>query len=474
MNVVFVDDAESRIRHLKRVLDKREFSYVRILDFPFPVDGTTYQAWIQRCQEYSGPLAIILDLDLAWSADFDDVVARGWLTPMHEGEVEFWKGSGLGTYWQGLLLAREALLNPQARPLAIIFASNAALHLTRLAEQLRAKLAGRIASNAGFEVLAYPVESEGTAEDALKKAKKLLSEYPGGLDASIAAFTAGVWRKLRTSSLELCQAKQRSYGFGHPFWAHHTPHGAEMDLGGDPYRAALFEVRDELAADNRALQMLPLCAWSESVAWQNPPIRALAQFDGRARDLSTALHLISEDANRRELVSVYLMLTSDLVPADERYHGKLKHDYLWFNICALGKGLLELVDCFQGVVRDEMQKDERLKKGLVTWVVAERESGVQIEVKQRLRRWYGDDESAEERSTVHWQFGDRLCFCEEPVTPPEQPQPGHSRLGEAYGSLTSVGGRTVVSEAGFQINITSQCFQIGGQDIWLVAEGGTG
>ncbi|MFQ6113619.1 MAG: hypothetical protein ACE5NG_05960, partial [bacterium] len=156
------------------------------------------------------------------------------------------------------------------------------------------------------------------------------------------------WRALRNKAKDICYELGNS-GIGHSKWAHHLPFGGHYWTNpGDKNKVEPFtkRLRNELEMVSPDVEKLPDHYWeavkTEDIpGWDRPPIRALAQFDGDGKDLTAMLHLLQQDINLRPEIQLNI-----LFPPRGQTEYPLKHDFLWFNACALARGLYTLAESF--------------------------------------------------------------------------------------------------------------------------------
>lgn len=135
---------------------------------------------------------------------------------------------------------------------------------------------------------------------------------------------------------------------------------------------------------------LPDFSWTSDVRWEVPPVRALAMSEHLGRDLTRFLHHLCEDIKQSFSGRLNLIFT---YPSDN-----FTHDYLWFNVVALGRAIKLLCSCFA----DELQKVHPVKIGTVMVDVREwcnsDVNGIEIVIRQ-LVEFYIDEE---ERHSSNW------------------------------------------------------------------------
>lgn len=157
------------------------------------------------------------------------------------------------------------------------------------------------------------------------------------------------WRVLRKKAREVC-SKLGENGVGHSEWAHHLPCGGSLwSNPGDSKNIKPFtqSLRAGLKTISPDVEKLPDHCWenipNEDIpGWDRPPIRALAQIDGMGKDLTAILYMLEQDIH-----SISGIKLSILFPPREREEEyPLKHDFLWFNGCALANGLHTLAKSF--------------------------------------------------------------------------------------------------------------------------------
>jgi hypothetical protein len=164
------------------------------------------------------------------------------------------------------------------------------------------------------------------------------------------------WNRLRYTIKQKCEAMGEENGFGHGLWAHHLPHGGSL-YRGRAYKKFVdgFLLTNQLRAELLKLAPeavnFPHYGWRSEIEdkiepWDQPPLRALAQFTNGGHDLTAAFYLVSKDVQGLMAGHPIQFSSNLMMPKD------FKCDYLWFNISALLYGLYTLAQTF----RDEINK----------------------------------------------------------------------------------------------------------------------
>jgi hypothetical protein len=197
------------------------------------------------------------------------------------------------------------------------------------------------------------------------------------------------WNRLRTILQQRCETIGAEKEFYHGLWAHHLPHS------GSPYHGQNYkefvqdfsltnQLRDELLKLAPEVANFPHCGWHGEMAdeiepWDQPPLRALAQFDDGGHDLTAAFYLVSQDVQGLMAGSPVQFASNLMKPQDVQY------DYLWFNVSALLYGLYTLAQTF----RDQINKFIEEKGnplpvpcvgGALYWEIAETQHANTIEL----------------------------------------------------------------------------------------------
>lgn len=166
-------------------------------------------------------------------------------------------------------------------------------------------------------------------------------------DPFVCELSASEWNRLRQAMWKTCERLGcNSRSSGDPFWAHHLPGGGPSPWINPPEHALIAPWTDQLvtaAAENltmasrqqgRDIQRLVLdwpphewtvvgaSGFEECFCWM-PPIRALAQFDEEAEDLTKLFERLQTAAEKLKNIECRLLFDD------------IKHNYLWFNAPAL-------------------------------------------------------------------------------------------------------------------------------------------
>ena len=167
----------------------------------------------------------------------------------------------------------------------------------------------------------------------------------------------GEWRELRSQAMDVCE------DVDHAFSAHHLHHGGHDEKRIVEEENLQTKLREHLAATGiRGVRRLPDHTWGKVdgnvPAWDQPPIRAIAQFDGDGADLTAVLNLLKEDVKNFDNIDINLTFYD------------LEEGYLWFNACSLAKGLYKLAKGFVGET-----KDSEFEIGRINWHLEEKGGG---------------------------------------------------------------------------------------------------
>jgi hypothetical protein len=139
-------------------------------------------------------------------------------------------------------------------------------------------------------------------------------------------------------------------------WAHHLPGGNQpLSFYDVPFKV----VKDRLTRHWPQISDFPDFRWGEKGedTWEQPPLRALLQFDGlgegRTGDLSKALDRlrVSLEVAAQDEVSGTRLCYIDWRMEEVNYE-HMVWDWLWFNVFAVGRGLVRLVKQFCSVVEE--------------------------------------------------------------------------------------------------------------------------
>ncbi len=211
------------------------------------------------------------------------------------------------------------------------------------------------------------------------------------------------WNAIRATARELLVQIGTAHLEGRDdfVWIHHAKNGGNED---PVFTNAATLVYESLAEKVTCTRQFPTDAWDLRAdgapssmlvpAWERPPRRAIVQFDHYARDLSTALMLIHAHTPKvvgTQPIHVHMYFKTSIAQ-------RLTHDYLWFNVSQVGRGLIALLQGFVGIAGDHIcpQTAQPVKKWGVSyteagvdWIVCERveESfmGIEITVAQYLK-----------------------------------------------------------------------------------------
>jgi len=206
--------------------------------------------------------------------------------------------------------------------------------------------------------------------------RELINEQP----TAIGELTCRQWGHLRENIKQAVLDYSRKQNMGEDkTWAHHLP------TGGDAASNWTSKMDDAIAAlraacvhpVTKAPLTLPAFVWSDDFEprWGFPPIRGLAQVDDRGHDLSRFFYHLQTHISGKWISHMDVLLTYPV--------GAFKHDYLWFNVVALGEAMLRLAEGFVG----ECLKAGGGVKGTMMWAVSEfdgENKGVEIVVRQFL------------------------------------------------------------------------------------------
>ena len=124
MRVALIDDTNKRKSFVLAAIEQLRARHrdLELMDsIPFPVYDETYLDTLKAIQEYDQSLIVLLDLDLSLNHSLDTFVSA--LTPFTREEQALLSSFYQGTYWPGLLIGRECILNSRMRPLVIVIAS---------------------------------------------------------------------------------------------------------------------------------------------------------------------------------------------------------------------------------------------------------------------------------------------------------------------------------------------------------------
>jgi|SRR5215213_329306 len=329
-------------------------------------------------------------------------------------------------------------------------------------------------SQAGWSPLDEPsgplirpqVFAKGTIETQSKLKHKLPEDFLKWLNVTqdqprASEIDLDTWKRLRKSALAIC--KELGYKSGQKYWAHHLPYGG--DFSGDKFekiqtwtgdlKRALLQIASEI-------EEFPDYGWEHDTidaiqGWEQPPVRALAQFTPEAKDLSAAIYLLKKDVRRNtqdtqdQKVKVRFASSLTMRPFD------LKHDYLWFNISAVGRGLFLLAESLKGEINKVLKGTKKLDElpvkctgGRIFWRMTELDKdeklGLQIEVEQYLIGWSVS-------SDMIWKNYPCFMRCKYPL-----PDPGKATgvVKDAYDYIKRSGARLITNDGTLTIDIEAK------------------
>jgi hypothetical protein len=274
-------------------------------------------------------------------------------------------------------------------------------------------------------------------------------------------FDIDTWRRLRKSALAIC--KELGNKSGQKFWAHHLPYGG--DFVGDKFKTMQSwtgDLKRSLLQIASEIEMFPDYGWVHDTidaiqGWEQPPIRALAQFTPESKDLSAAIYLLKKDVRRNtqdtqeQKVKVRFASSLTMRPFD------LKHDYLWFNISAVGRGLFILAESFRGEINKVLREDKKIDElpvkctgGRIFWRMTEldkgKKLGLQIEVEQYLIGWSVSDDRRWEKYP---------CFMRYKYPLPD-PEKAKGIAKDAYDYIKRSGARLLTKDGTLTIDIEAR------------------
>jgi hypothetical protein len=166
---------------------------------------------------------------------------------------------------------------------------------------------------------------------------------------------------------------------------HHLEHGG--DCWGIEYAALKNRVEKKLTSvavgEWSALAVLPPYCWEDWSAWtseqicagkvdvepwERAPLRALAQIDDMAKDLSKCFKRVEKE------VECYIELDSQI---------SVDCDFLWFNSPRVCRGLRDLAKTFAGEVA-KMRTRGVEARGRLMWIIQEFEGDFRCSVRQEV------------------------------------------------------------------------------------------
>lgn len=169
------------------------------------------------------------------------------------------------------------------------------------------------------------------------------------------------WNVLRSRAWEAgtrCDSANE-WGYHDGSWVHHLPGGGKEPSG--PNRFTPRGTNSLQTDCQNPLTGLPLRIpphfWELEPRWKSPPVRAIVQRDAWGRDLSRFFYHVRW--------FVYQRISDRLVFEASYPVGAFKHDYLWFNVVALGEAMVRMAEGFE----HEMAK--AAAKGHLMWTVRE-------------------------------------------------------------------------------------------------------
>jgi len=219
-----------------------------------------------------------------------------------------------------------------------------------------------------FPSIPYPMTK--ASRDLRKQIGTMVQYLKDSQPRGASEWDAETWQELRSEAWEACQ----EFGSNEsPLEAHHLPGGGD-GIKNEELTTRLYERLSPIGGG--AVRQLPSHYWRKEKedlsVWDQPPIRAIAQFDKGSRDLSFVLELGEQQVKNR-LDNIDLGVT--FRPPT------LKHDYLWFNASALVRGLYRLAEGFSGEF-NRPDRDIDADSGRISWHIAEESDGLHITVSQ--------------------------------------------------------------------------------------------
>jgi len=237
--------------------------------------------------------------------------------------------------------------------------------------------------------------------DSKSRIQRLIEAHIASQPTELGHLDAAEWEALRLSTHKVAD----SYGTENTLgaeggWVHHLPGGGDYKLN---YKYAFEGTQLLRTGSLHPVTKVPLQVpdhlWTGAPRWKFPPLRAIAQRTPESLDLSRFFHHLSIDAMSRATGRVHIAIC---YPA-----GAFKHDYLWFNVVALGEGLIRLSDGFVG----EMIKASTY--GRVMWAVREvvdgDNKGVEVVVRQFVELDFPETESTNAGKVNRGQIGLSPC-----------------------------------------------------------------
>jgi hypothetical protein len=324
---------------------------------------------------------------------------------------------------------------------------------------------GSIGGNSG-KLINHNVFIKSKIEELANTRQTLPTELLQWLDAITPQLRASTWeldtwKRVRKESLRICRKLGNPSEVGHKYWAHHLPYGGDGYLWTDKdkvheWTKALKEGLTKVAPE---IDAFPDHGWQYETeggvqGWDKPPLRAIAQFDSPGKDLSAAIYLIKKDVRRIALSDTKIRFASSLTMQPET----LKHDYLWFNVSALAKGLFTLGQSFRGEVNKVVEGTRTLDDlpvpcygGRIFWSISEvtegENCGLSIDVHQYLIGW------SVEAELQQWP-----CFMRAKYALP-QPRDAAKAVQEAYDYIERCGAQLAVNDGTLNIRIKAKVVQ---------------
>lgn len=456
MRLVFVENEADRLKHIREACLTRDVELLGDGIFPFPVNARSYSNWIKAVRAYSGELILVLDLDLEVQKTLEEQCRE---LSIDADELATIQSNHGRQYWQGFLLAREAIKNEDIRPLVVAIASTVDSPQAKI-RFLESYVAACLNQSVRIFQVGEAIESGEAANRCLDL---VVQEYATAFPLATRDLSSVDWRGLRLRALDLCSKKAPSLERGDVHWAHHAPHG-EHAYGEIPniVTAAVESVRTELSAVFPQVKQLPFYSWSKLKERVTAPIRAILTFESGSADLSAAVYAINATVSHhvRSEVDVFVTVGPDIGRAT-----RLRHDYLWFNVIAVGQGLSKLADGFSHVVAEKRKglSAETECRGEFTAAFVELESGMRVDVLQRIVCWHAS-RGADGGSCIKERF-----LIEAKGLP--VPETAKRIVSQAYEDLRNAGANIVVDHIGrlqAEISAEAMSLPIGIGQVWIV------
>jgi len=431
MRLTFVDDADDRYKYIVEACQP-PVEYAPV--FPRPVDPLSYSDWVTAAKAYKGELIIVLDLDLGLSdEDLPKKCAEFQIGDVEQAAIRADHGFH---QWQGLLLAREAIRNEGMRPLLIAIASSAG-NLEAKNRLLRTYVTE--CSNQAVRIISTneAITSSIAASTCLAK---VTAEYAAAFPPTVGDLHTVDWRTLRGRALALCAEKVSELERSDVHWPHHLPHGehAYSDPS-EQHTAAVEWAKRELSVQFPQVNHAPLYSWPKLGDALAVPLRAILTFESGATDLSAAVYAIHSRLSHDVRSEVDAIVG---IGADVGRTTRLQHDYLWFNVIAVGRGLTKLAEGFFHLVREEGKKllPGTTCRGEFTATFCECDAGIRIDVLQSTVYWHAPS-LPDESSNFRERFQIR------PVGLPA-PDKAETAVAQAYEYLRCAGAEITVDGNG--------------------------